>query len=161
LGNTVTSASGLNSIGQLNELQVDNINVNGSTITFLNVSIADGTITLVPKGTGTVDVSSKFISNLATPIPTESGGPGSPGHYAANKSFVEAKVRKAPLGFTVNKGARTEIQLATDILSKIFPPSDHEENTALRVWCPDVNAGVGVAKEYRLVSSVWLYQTDL
>ena len=161
LGNTVTSAMGLNNIGQLAELQVDNININGSVISFLNISLGNGTITLAPQGSGTVDVSSKFISNVATPVPTESGGPGSPGHYAANKTFVEAKVRKAPLGFTVNLGIRSETQLATDILSKIFPPSDHEENTILRVWCPDVNAGAGIAKEYLLVSSSWLYQADL
>jgi|LauGreDrversion2_3_1035106.scaffolds.fasta_scaffold00013_6 hypothetical protein len=156
LGNTVTSAPGLNSIGQLNEVQVDNININGNVISFLNISVSDGTIYITPKGDGTVDVGSKFITNVKTAIADDESFP-SPGTTAANKLYVDTRVRKAPLGFSVVFGTYTEITLATTVISKIFRPADHDDDTILRVWCIDLSIG----KEYKLVSGVWLYQTDI
>lgn len=156
LGNTVTSAPGLNSIGQLNDLQVDNININGNVISFLNISISDGTIYITPKGEGTLDVGSKFITNVKTPIPDDESFP-SPGTTAANKLYVDTRVRKAPLGFSVIFGSYTETTLATTVISKIFRPADHDDDTILRVWCIDLDIG----KEYKLVSGIWLYQTDI
>jgi hypothetical protein len=148
LGNTVTSAPGLNSIGVLNQLQVDNINVNGETISFINVGIADGDIILTPKGAGTVDVSDKRISTVAAPIDNQD---------AVNYITLRETARSVPLGLSVNIGALTELQLASTILVKIFPPSEHEENTFLRVWCIDIAIG----KEYRLISDSWVYQSDI
>ena len=148
LGNTVTSAPGLNSIGTLNQLQVDDININGETISFINNTIADGNIVLVPKGAGTVNVSSKRISNVATP---------STDTDATNKLYVDTKVRSAPLGFSVNIGALTEAQLAGTILSKIFMPEDYEDDTILRVYCLDN----GVSKEYKKNGPTWIYQADI
>lgn len=148
LGTTVTSALGLNTIGTLNQLQIDNININDSTISFINPSIPAGNITLTPKGTGVVSVSSKRISDVDTPTT---------GTDATNKNYVDNKVRQASLGFSVNIGALTEAQLAGTILSKIFPPADHDEDTFLRVYCLDT----GISKEYKLIGPVWTYQTDI
>jgi hypothetical protein len=148
LGSTVASAPGLNSIGILNQLQVDNINVNGDTISFINIGIADGNIILTPKGAGTVDVSNKRISTIAPPIDNQD---------AVNFITLRTTTRSAPLGVSVNKGVLTELQIASTILVKIFPPSEHEENTFLRVWCIDIST----AKEYRLISNVWVYQADI
>lgn len=148
LGSTVASAPGLNSIGVLNQLQVDNINVNGDTISFVNVGIADGNITLTPKGAGTLDVSNKRISTIAPPVDDQD---------AVNFITLRTTARSVPLGLSVNIGALTELQLASTILVKIFPPGEHEENTFLRVWCIDIAIG----KEYRLISNVWVYQADI
>ncbi len=148
LGSTVASAPGLNSIGVLNQLQVDNINVNGETISFINVGIADGNIVLTPKGEGTVDVSNKRISTVATPVDDQD---------AVNYITLRETARSVPLGLSVNIGSLTELQLASSILVKIFPPGDHEENTFLRVWCIDI----AIAKEYRLISNAWVYQADI
>lgn len=148
LGNTVTSALGLNNIGTLSQLQVDNLNVNGNTISFLNISVADGDIILDPKGAGVLNVSTSRITNLSDPIDDLDG---------VNFSTLKARVRTAPLGISVNIGTLTVTTLATNILSKIFPPADHDENTFLRVWCIDIS----VAKEYKLVSNTWLYQADI
>lgn len=148
LGSTVASAPGLNSIGVLNQLQVDNINVNGSTVSFINIGIADGNIVLVPKGAGTVDVSNKRISTIAPPVDDQD---------AVNLITLQTTARSVPLGLSVNIGILTELQLASSILVKIFPPSEHEENTFLRVWCIDIAIG----KEYRLISNAWVYQTDI
>jgi len=138
----------LNSIGTLNQLQIDNININDSTISFVNPSIPAGNITLTPKGTGVVSVSSKRISDVDTPTT---------GTDATNKNYVDNKVRQASLGFSVNIGALTEAQLAGTILTKIFPPADHDEDTFLRVYCLDT----GISKEYKLIGPVWTYQTDI
>ena len=148
LGNTVTSAPGLNSIGTLNQLQVDNINLNGDTISFINNTIADGDVVLTPKGAGTVSVSSKRISDVATP---------SSNTDATNKLYVDTTVRSAPLGFSVNIGALTEAQLAGQILVKIFMPEDYVNDTILRVYCLDT----GVSKEYKKNGPSWIYQADI
>lgn len=148
LGPTVSSAPGLNSIGQLNQLQVDNLNINDNIISFLNPSIPSGNIVLTPKGSGVVNVSSKRIADLASPVD---------GTDATNKNYVDNKVRQASLGFSTNIGALTEAQLAGTVLSKVFPPADHDEDTYLRVQCLDT----GVFKEYKLIGPVWTYQTDI
>jgi hypothetical protein len=149
LGNTVTSAPGLNSVGTLNQLQVDNININGSTVSFLNVSVGDGTIILAPQNNGTVSVSSKRISNLAAPVDNTD---------AVNKITLTTAVRSTPLGLSVNFTPYvTELVLASVVLSKIYPPAEYEDNTYLRVWCIDTS----VAKEFRLIGGVWTYQVDL
>lgn len=148
LGTTVTSALGLNAIGTLTQLQVDNININGDTISFLNISFPDGNVVLAPKGAGTVDVSSKRITNLASPSSTTD---------ATNKDYVDTTVRSASIGFSINIGALTEAQLAGQILVRIFDPAEYEDDTILRVYCLDT----GVAKEYKKIGPTWVYQADI
>jgi hypothetical protein len=153
LGSTVASAPGLNSIGQLNQLAVDNININNETISFVNISVPDGSIILQPKGSGTVDVSSKRISSLAAPVDNTD---------AVNFITLKTTARSVPLGFSANftpyiTEENPEQFFASNVLAKIFPPGDHDENTFLRVWCIDIT----VAKEYRLISDSWVYQSDI
>jgi hypothetical protein len=149
LGNTVTSAPGLNSVGTLNQLQVDNININGSTVSFLNVSVGDGTIVLAPQNNGTVSINNKRISNLAAPVDNTD---------AVNKITLTTAIRSTPLGLSVNFTPYvTELVLASVVLSKIYPPAEYEDETYLRVWCIDIST----AKEFRLVAGVWTYQVDL
>ena len=58
LGATQTAIAGIT------ELDVDNVNVNGNTISTTNTN---GNLVLDPNGTGTIDVSSARITSLATP----------------------------------------------------------------------------------------------
>lgn len=152
LGYTVSSAPGLRSVGALDDLQVKNLYVTDSTISFVNPSIGTGTITLNPKGSGitrgTVDVASSRISSLSDPSDLTD---------AVNLQTLSFAVRTVPQSISVNIGLQTEQQLVINVLSKIFPPALFDENTELRVWCIDTN----VAKYYKLVSSVWTYQSDL
>jgi hypothetical protein len=149
LGLTVTDAMGLNRIGPLDYLQTQNLTLGGTgnetAIRFVNVGIADGNITLVPKGAGSVNVSNKKITNLADP--TNSAD-------ATNKTYVDVKFRSTPLAFSVNIGILTEAQLASQILSKMFPPANYEEETELRVWCMDTEVG----KLFALIGPTWTYQ---
>lgn len=71
LGGTQTSLAGLT------ELTVDNININGNTITSTDTN---GNISLDPNGTGTVDVNGAKITNVGTPTTDND---------AANKAYVD------------------------------------------------------------------------
>lgn len=72
LGGTSTTLAGLT------ELDVDNVNINGNTISATNT---DGNVVLAPAGSGTVDVSSKRITSVAEPTQTTD---------AATKGYVDA-----------------------------------------------------------------------
>lgn len=74
LGGTVTSLAGLT------ELQVDNINVNGNTISSTDTN---GDIVLSPNGTGSIDVSDSRIKGVATPESATD---------AANRAYVDNAV---------------------------------------------------------------------
>jgi len=125
----VTSAPGITSLGTLVNLDVDQLNLNNSTISYVNPSSSNGTITLAPKGTGTVDVSSKKISNLALPdVSTD----------AANKSYVDSTVSTdtQTVSLTTTNLVNTAIAV---LLGKIFPvPSERLQNTKARVLCYDL-----------------------
>jgi len=125
LGTTVASAPGLTSVGTLTSLQVSNLSFNNTTISSTS---ANSNIVLSPNGTGTVSINNAKISNLGTPT--------DPAH-GANKSYVDYTVRIAPLGLSADTTGLTPAQIATSILAKIFPPTDHETGTILRLICTD------------------------
>lgn len=74
LGSTSTSIAGLT------ELAIDNININGNTISSTDTN---GNISLDPNGTGTVDVNGARITNLGTP---------SAGNDAVTRDYVDNAV---------------------------------------------------------------------
>ena len=143
---SVTNAPGLNSIGDLNHLRVDFIDINVNVISYVNPSVADGNISLVPKGAGTVDVSSKRVTSVATPTTTTD---------ATNKLYVDTKFRSTPLAFSIDFTTYTsnETVFAVNVLAKVFPPANYEEDTLIRVWCTDINK----VKVFALVGSTWTY----
>jgi hypothetical protein len=145
-----TFAPNLQNIGTLTNLQINSLNItqganiNEQVISYANIGQANGSIVLQPKGSGTVDVSNKRISSLATPIdPTD----------AVNLETLVNQVTSAPLGVSVNKGALTEAQIGTNILAAIFPPEEHQTGTICRVW--DLDSSSVFA--YTLSGSTWGY----
>jgi len=94
LGATSTSIAGVT------ELTVDNLNFNGNTITATNT---DGSINLVPDGSGTVDVSGAKIT--AVGAPTQSTD-------AATKQYVDT-VAEGLTALPAAKGATTANLSAT------------------------------------------------
>ena len=125
LGTTVASAPGLTSVGTLTSLQVSNLNISGTTV---SSTTPNANIILSPNGSGTVSMNNAKISNLGTPT--------DPAH-GANKSYVDYTVRIASLGLSADTTGLTPAQIATGILAKIFPPTDHESGTKLRLICTD------------------------
>jgi len=161
LGITVTNAPGLTSIGQLVQLQVDNIDINSNVISFSNVGIANGDIVINPKGTGVLNVSTSKITNLLYEV----DGANAPtttlnNTDAAPIAYVNWKAGSVPLGFSTSYLPYTlgqEATFAATVLNKIFQIGEHEENTLLRVYCPDVARFL----EFKRVYPNWAYQSDI
>jgi hypothetical protein len=154
LGTTVTSAPGLVSVGTLAGVGVSYMSLGGtgteSTIAYTNSNQANGTIYLVPKGTGSVDVGSFKITNVATPTNNTD---------AANKTYVDTAVAKAPLAISLTTTGLTNPQIAGNYLSKVFPSSEHPDNTIVRAVCTD--GGTTTVRQFQLLAGTWAYQTQL
>ena len=75
---TLTNGSTTTAIAGVTQLDVDNIRVDGNTISSTDT---DGSIVLDPNGTGTINVSSTRITNLADPTGAQD---------AATKAYVDA-----------------------------------------------------------------------
>lgn len=148
LGATVTSAPGLTSLGTLSTLQVSNLTITSNTVSYINPSISDGDIILVPKGSGTVSVSNAQVSNLANPVNNTD---------AANLQTVITYVETAPLGLSINATGLSDAQIISTILNKIYPPVEHQDNTICRVWCVDLAA----AKQFTLISGAWSFTANI
>ena len=86
-------------------LDVDNLNVNGNTISSTDTN---GNIVLDPNGTGTVDVSSAKIVNVATPTNTND---------AANKQYVDTLVAS---GITYHSPVKYEVPDTTGNLNATY-----------------------------------------
>ena len=149
LGNTIVTAPGLRSVGNLFSLGVDNLSLNDNTISSTDT---DGDIIISPAGTGKVSVASSIISNLADPVdPTD----------AVNFQFMEEYIQTKPLGFSlditglsaVNTARRLQI---AKILTDVFPVVSHPNGASCRVYCTkqsisfpalDISSGVITTNE--------------
>jgi hypothetical protein len=148
LGSGITGAPGLTSIGALTSLQAAFINISGSTISYVNSGSTNGNITLTPKGSGYISVSSALISNVGTPVS---------GADATNKTYVDDRVKSAPLGLYVDFTA-LGISLGSanasiiNLLTKVYPPAITTSTTTCRVLCSD-----GTVREFTSSGTAWLY----
>ena len=154
LGSTVTSAPGLVNVGTLAGVGVSYMNLGGtgteSTIAYVNSNQSNGTIYLLAKGTGSIDVGSFKITSVANPISSTD---------AANKNYVDTAISKAPLAISLTTTGLTNPQIAGNYLSKVFPGSEHPDNTIARVVCTD--AGTTTVRQFQLLAGTWAYQTQL
>jgi len=149
LGSGITTAPGLTQIGVQTSFQAGYVGISSNTISYVGPA-GNGNIILNPKGTGSVDVNSKAIINVATPVSSTD---------AANKSYVDTAVSTANLAISVTIAglSNANLNIPTSYLNKIFPVSEHGENTLCRVFIID-NATI---KQFILQSLVWVYQKDL
>lgn len=93
LGGVSTSLSGLTSVS------VDNITVDGNTITATNT---DGNVVLAPNGSGVVDVTDSRIVGVASPVNATD---------AANKAYVDNAVTGLTFKAAANLFANTNVDL--------------------------------------------------
>jgi hypothetical protein len=147
----VTSAPGLTSIGNLTTLQAGYVNVASSTISYVNSGSANGTITLLPKGTGTVDVSSAKITSVATPSSSTD---------AANKNYVDTTASSQPLGLgNIDCTGLTDAQIASTVINVIYPASERQNGTKCRIYC--TISSVVYKKLYTVSAGSWSFTQNL
>lgn len=127
LGNTVATAPGLRSLGNLLVLDVNNLHFVGNTI---SATDNNGNIILDPPGTGTVSIANSRITDLANPI-----GSGD----AVNLGYFQQQVTGFPIGLQLDISTLSAValtlrsQIAT-ILNDIHPASARPPTTICRVY---------------------------
>jgi len=127
LGNTVASAPGLRSLGNLLSLDVNNLHFVGNTI---SATDNNGNIILDPPGTGHISVSNSRITDLANPI--DSGDAVSFGYFSQT-------VTGFPIGLQLDISTLSAValtlrnQIAT-ILNDIHPASSRPAGTVCKVY---------------------------
>ena len=92
---TASSALIVDASSKLDNLKVDNIDLNGNTISSTDTN---GNIVLDPNGTGSVDVSSAKITSLATPTADTD---------AATKKYVDDQFAGGSIVFTIDADGGT------------------------------------------------------
>lgn len=133
MGNLITSvvsAPYLTQIGALDDLHAARLYFNNSTISYSHTGSVDGNITLLPLGAGNIDVSDAKIINVAAPYASTD---------AANKYYVDSAIASAPLGIALTTTGMTDPQIASVLLSVVFPPGDYTEGTICRVIATDTS----------------------
>ena len=129
VGSTSISLGGsATAIAGITELTVDNLNVNGNTISTTNTN---GNLVLDPNGTGTIDVSSARITSLATPTGSTD---------AATKAYVDAQLQ----GLDVKNSVRVATT-ANGTLSSAFANNSTVDGVTLatndRILIKDQSTG--------------------
>ena len=99
----ITIGSSSTSLAGLTEVVIDNLTIDGSSIT---AAAGDNSVNLVPTGTGTVDVASKRITNVATPTGTND---------AVNKGYVDAVKQALDIKDSVRAASTANITIADDL----------------------------------------------
>jgi hypothetical protein len=147
LGSAIVSAPGLNSVGTLTALTAGTLSITTNT---LSATQTNSNLVLAPNGTGTVDVSSKKITSVATPAA---------GTDATNKTYVDTSIQSAPLAIGLTTTNFTNAQVANTFLNDLFPVGEHQNGTYVRAFCIDqgttetVNAGSFITgSKYQIVS---------
>lgn len=142
LSTSVTDAQGLRRLGILDSVRVSKINIATTVISVIDDSNPDSDLVLLPQGTaGTVSVSSKRISNLEDPLNTTD---------AVNLQSMTAAIAAKPVGLSADVTGLTDTQIATNIIEKVYPASEHTGGTC-RIWCTNLNQ----AKIYTVITGAW------
>jgi len=125
LGISITAAPGLTQVGELEELTVDNITVNGNTIASTSGDI-------VVESAENVDVSESKLINLADPDDDQD---------AATKIYVDNTVKLKPILLSVDltdEDTADHVYIITNILNLMAPVSENVEGTEARILCSSV-----------------------
>lgn len=146
LGNTVVSAPGLRSVSEdgLLSLIAGYISINNETIGYSRPGYSNGDVVIAPAGTGSVSVSNKKITNLADPVSNTD---------AVNLQYLRTQIEVNPVGLSINVGGRTNSQIVTDIIDKVYPASEHQDGAICKIWCIDTEK----VKYFSLSGGVWAY----
>ena len=124
-----SSFPNLNTLGALINLTVDDIYLNDATI---QVTAPNTDLTLDINGSGTLNLGSKKISNVANPTSAQD---------AATKNYVDDEIRKRNLVLSIDISdgiSNTGIAL---LLEQIAPAAEYEDGTLARILCSQLVNG--------------------
>jgi hypothetical protein len=105
---------------------------------------------LLPKGTGTVSISSYRISDVADPIDPAD---------AVNLSSMTTAIKTIPLTTTVYINGMTNSQIASVYLAYLFPITEHLDGSICRAVCSDF--GLITIKTFNLIAGSWTFQSSI
>jgi hypothetical protein len=146
LGLGITSALGLTAIGTQVTLRSGNITITGNTISASNVN---GSIILSPNGLGAINANSKQITNLAAP--TLAGD-------AVNYITLNDALQSQAVGLAADTAGRNNALIASQIITKVYPPGNYLEDTVCRIYCSDT----GITKQYYVNgAATWTHYADI
>lgn len=133
LGTTVLDLGSTDlTLAGLQQVDVDNIRIDGNEISSTDVN---GNISLNPNGTGTVDVNSSRITNLATP--TGDNDAATKGYVDAARSGLDVKqsVRAATTGAITKSNTQTIDGVALQVGDRVLVKNQGSGNEAEHgVW---------------------------
>ena len=156
-----TSAPNLTSVGTLTSLRVANLLIStDNVISYSHTVNLNGNVVIQPKGTGTVDVTNSVggrsrITTVAEPT-TDTD--------AATKYYVDSTVKNYNLATHLDTSGLTNSQIATNLITKIFPPAEHLLSTGpnvyaavvARVTCYDQGTTVTVTAGSFVIGKVYI-----
>ena len=123
LGAGITSIPGVTSFGPQTQFTVDDLFMDGSTI---QVTAANTDLILDIDGTGTLNLGSKKISNVADPTSAQD---------AATKEYVDETVETRSLVFSMDISDGIANSGIAGLLEQIAPVSEYRNGTIARILC--------------------------
>ena len=135
---TGTTAPGLTSIGTLTSLDVDNTNINGTTI-----STTGGGLQITSAGDINITNNQK-ITGVADPTNNQD---------VATKSYVDSAINTETLSLTLDVTGLNNNQIAL-VINDIAPASTKENGSEARVHCTDTTSATATFQSADLVAAL-------